>query len=73
MLPVVLAPLAGSAWVPLDRFIAIHWYIRFTGFIMGDDLLRNPSHTGHLLAAPLKRHKTGQCCSAPCQSPDSEE
>jgi hypothetical protein len=73
MLRVVLAPPAGCVWVPLDQFIAIHWYMRFTSFTMGDDLLRNPSHTGHLLAAPLKRHETGQCCSARRQSPDSEE
>src|ERR1700738_345621 len=32
-------------------------YMLFTGMIMIDDLLHNPSHTGHLLAAALKRHK----------------
>ena len=36
---------------------AIHLQIRFTCLIMCDDSLRNPSHTGHLLAAALKRHK----------------
>src|ERR1700687_5559498 len=29
----------------------------FTGVVMSDDLLRTPTHTGHLLAAALQRHK----------------
>src|SRR5437879_5725851 len=31
--------------------------MRFTAVTMGDDLLRNPNHTGHLLAAALRRHR----------------
>jgi fatty-acyl-CoA synthase len=36
---------------------AIDSYMLFTGMTMSDDLLRNPSHTGHLLVGALKRHK----------------
>src|SRR6195256_7078445 len=41
----------------LCELLAIDSQLLFTSVIMSDDLLHNPNHTGHLLAAALKRHK----------------
>jgi fatty-acyl-CoA synthase len=41
----------------LCELLAIDSQLLFTSVIMSDDVLHNPNHTGHLLAAALKRHK----------------
>src|SRR6195256_2018706 len=41
----------------LCELLAIDSQLLFTSVIMSDDLLHNPNHTGHLLAAALKRNK----------------
>jgi fatty-acyl-CoA synthase len=41
----------------LCELLAIDSQLLFTSVIMSDDVLHNPNHTGHMLAAALKRHK----------------